>query len=71
MELFKTVHLTFLVIFHLKVIVYQKTYISHTYHYCLEKNQFVIIIKFLTWFTNIFQSYQIIMFDKYYKFHRY
>jgi hypothetical protein len=30
----------------------------------------MIIIKIFTWFTNLFQSYGITMFDRYYKFHK-
>ncbi len=28
------------------------------------------IIKLFTWFTNLFQSYEITMFNKYYKFYK-
>jgi hypothetical protein len=38
MEFSKMAHLTFLVIYHLKVIVCQNFNLSHTYSYCLEKN---------------------------------
>jgi hypothetical protein len=30
----------------------------------------IIIIKLLTWFTNLFQSYEITMFSRYHKFHK-
>ncbi len=51
---------TYLVIFHLKMNVYQYVNIPHNYGDHLEKHKFVIIIKFFAWFTH-----GITMFNRY------
>jgi hypothetical protein len=66
------IHLTLYVIFHLKVIFCQIFSLPHSYGHCLKKPiRDMIIIKLFTWYTNLFQSYGITMFSKYYKFHEY
>jgi hypothetical protein len=46
---------------------------THTYgHYFENKPIYdMMIIKLFTWFINLFQSYGITMFNRYYKFHMY
>jgi hypothetical protein len=65
-------HLIYFVIFHLKVIVCQNINLPHTYGHCPQKTSIcdMIIIKLFTRLTNLFQSYGITMFNKYYKFHK-
>jgi hypothetical protein len=41
-KFFKMTHLTYFVIFHLKVIVYQNVNLPHTYGHCPQKHLFVI-----------------------------
>ncbi len=71
MEFLKMAHLTFLTIFHLKVIIFQIFKLPHIYGHCRKKPHlwYMIIIKFFTWLTNLFQSYGITMFSRYYKFY--
>jgi hypothetical protein len=60
-------HFTFLFIFHLKGIVCQN--LPHTCSHWFEKKTtcYMIIIKPFMWFTNLFQSYGITLFCRYYK----
>ncbi len=41
-KILKMTHLTYLVVFRLKVIVYQNVNLSHTYGLCPKKHPFVI-----------------------------
>ncbi len=62
-------HFTFLFIFHLKGIVCQNFNLPHTRNHWFEKKTIrdMIIIKPFMWFTELFQSYVITMFSRYYK----
>ncbi len=65
-------HFTYLVIFHLKVTVRQNVNLPHTYGSPPPKTPIcdMILIKIFTRFTKLFKSYRIIMFNRYYKFHK-
>jgi hypothetical protein len=70
MKILQMTRFTYLVIFHLKVIVCQNVlpmlmFIPQKTHICD-----MIKIKLFTWLTNLFQSYGIIMFNKYYKIYK-
>ncbi len=54
------VHSTYLVIFHLKMIICENFNLLCTYDYHPKKTLIcdLIIIKIFTWFTNLFQSYE-------------
>jgi hypothetical protein len=72
MEFKKMFHLTFFVIFYLKVIICQKNDLPHICDH-LKKHLPIydmIIFKLCTCFKNLFQSYGITMFSRYYKFHK-
>jgi len=72
MKILKMTHLTYLVIFHLKMI-FVKMLICHKLMVIAPKNRPICdmtIIKLFTWLTNLFQSYGITMFNRYYKFHK-
>jgi len=70
-KILKMTHLIYLVIFHLKMIIYQNINLPHTYgHRSKTSICDMIIIKLFTWLTNLFQSYAITMFNRYYKFHK-
>jgi hypothetical protein len=62
MKISKMAHFTYLVIFHLKMIVCQNINFPHTYGYCPKKSICgMIIIKLFTMVHNLFQSYGIII----------
>jgi hypothetical protein len=67
MKILKMAHYTFFIIFHLKVSVYQISNLTHIYDHRPKKNPFVIMIKLFKWFTNLFQSYGLIMFTTFIK----
>ncbi len=69
MKKLKMAHFTFLFTFHLKVIVCQNFNLPHTCSHWFEKKTIcdMIIIKPFMWFTNLFQSYGITMFSRFYK----
>jgi hypothetical protein len=60
-------YFTFLAIFYLKMNVCQNFNLPHTYGHHLEN---MITIKLFTWFPNLFHSYGITFFDRYYKIHK-
>jgi hypothetical protein len=55
MKIKKMAHLTYLVIFHLKMIDYQKFNLQHTYGHDLEITPIfdMIIMKLFTWLPNL------------------
>ncbi len=71
MTILKMAHLISLESCHLPLFK-KKINLPHIYGHCFEKPMYdMIIIKLFTWFTNLFQSYGITMFSKYYKFCEY
>jgi hypothetical protein len=71
MKILKMTNLIYLVIFHLKMIIYQNVNLPHICgHHPKTPICDMIIIKLVTWLTNLFQSYAITMFNRYYKFHK-
>ncbi len=60
-------YFTFLTIFYLKMNICQNLNLSYTYDHQLEN---MITIKFFIWFTNLFHSYGITIFNRYYKIHK-
>jgi hypothetical protein len=54
------------------MIVCQNVNLPHTYGHNPQKTPIcdMIIIKLLSWLTNLFYLYGITMFNKYYKFHK-
>ncbi len=63
-------HCTYLVIFHLKVIICENFNLPHIYGHHLKKKTIcdMIIIKLFTLLPNLFKSYGITMFHRCYKF---
>jgi hypothetical protein len=60
--------LIYLGIFHLKVIVCQNVNLSHTIIAPKNTHLWYDKIEFLKWLINLFQSYRITMFNRYYNF---